>query len=206
MSQTVSAEDAHTALTCILAEAQADMRNPKKDKQGQTGQQRYMYATLDGVLDIVRPPLNSRGVFLSQHSEESDAGRMMLVTSVSYMGETRVLDCKPYEYDAEPKEYGKRETYARRYSLLCAFGLAGEDDDDGNVAPKRQRKAEPDRRTKVAAAIAGLKAACMQRGVPEEELDAWAEANVGTADVQAMGEEQMTAYGKWLRRVSEEGK
>ena len=46
----------------------------------------------------------------------------------------------------------------------------------------------------------------MQRGVPEEELDAWAEANVGTADVQAMGEEQMTAYGKWLRRVSEEGK
>ncbi len=204
MSEMPSARDAAAALTCILAEAQAEMRNPKKDKQGQTGQQRYMYATLDGVLDVVRPPLNRRGAFLSQHSEASDAGRMMLVTSVSYMGETRVLDRKPYEYDPEPKEYGKRETYARRYSLLCAFGLAGEDDDDGAVS-KRPRRAEPDRRARVAAAIAGLKAQCMQNGIPEEDLDAWAEANVGTADVQAMSEEQTTAYGRWLRRAAGEG-
>ena len=39
------------SLSTLLAEAQAEMPNPKKDREGQKGYQKYKYATLDKVLD-----------------------------------------------------------------------------------------------------------------------------------------------------------
>lgn len=125
------------SLADALCAAQKQMQNPKKDKTARVrtksgGEYTYSYTTLDAVLDVVRPALNEQGVFLSQHSESASGG-MLLHTRVMYGDAMQELDVTPYQYDKDPQEFGKRETYARRYSLLKAFGLAGDDDTDGDT-------------------------------------------------------------------------
>lgn len=187
-------------MTKLLAEAQAEMKNPPKAKKGQKGNQTYMYATLDSVLDIVRPPLNKRGIFLWQESDPVSNG-VLLRTKVAYMDCERTLDVKPYEYRQDPKDFGASESYARRYSLLMAFGLAGEDDNDGTVSVKTS-KPPADRRKKMLARIAKLKMQCMENGVKEEGLNAYMQATFGTEDPQALSDKDLESYGKYLNQMA----
>lgn len=201
----------------LLAEAQAEMPNPKKDREGQKGYQKYKYATLDTVVDIIKKPLNSRGIFLTQPCEKTDDGTMRVRTVVMYGSERLVLDTKPYEYDSDPQEFGKRETYARRYSLLTAFGLAGEDDTDGDTgtakaAPKSAPKAAqpkkaqqvPDRRTRMLAKVAKYKATLMERGLSEDGLNAYLTAHYNVDSPDKLTDEQLIDYGKQLAKTVEE--
>lgn len=157
------------SLAEALCAAQKQMQNPKKDKTARVrtksgGEYTYSYTTLDAVLDVVRPALNEQGVFLSQHSESADGG-MLLHTRVMYGDAVQELDVTPYQYDTDPQEFGKRETYARRYSLLKAFGLAGDDDTDGDTGaggsepPARVRDAAAPEAGGGEAAIASAKQA-----------------------------------------------
>lgn len=204
------------SLATLLAEAQAEMPNPKKSREGQKGYQKYKYATLDTVLDIVKKPLNSRGIFLTQPCEKVEDGTMRVQTVVMYEGERIVLDTKPYEYDSDPQEFGKRETYARRYSLLTAFGLAGEDDTDGDTGPKKAPGASAraatkatgkdkpetspeERRKKMLAKCAQLAAKCIENGVSAGTTDTYM---VSTFNVQTMNDltdEQLVEFGQYLR-------
>lgn len=210
MEEEVKAEAAvespNAVLIKLLAEAQAEMPNPKKDTQGQTGHQTYKYATLDQVIEIVKKPLNSRGIFLTQPSALNAEGRMVVQTVVFYEGVQLVLDSKPYEYDSDPKEFGKRETYARRYSLLTAFGLAGEEDTDGDTgpakparkSPARKEAKKPDRRTRMLAKIAGLRTQLMERGLSQEGLDAYLQNHYKVDGPDGLSDEQLEDYGRQL--------
>lgn len=204
------------SLATLLAEAQAEMPNPKKNREGQKGYQKYNYATLDTVVDIIKKPLNSRGIFLTQPCERTNDGNMRVQTVVMYGTERLVLDTKPYEYDSDPQEFGKRETYARRYSLLTAFGLAGEDDTDGDTgpakaapksAPKAAQKKEkqvPDRRTRMLAKVAQHRATLMERGLSEEGLNAYLPTHYNVDSPDKLTDEQLIDYGKQLAKTIEE--
>lgn len=210
------AEETKT-LAALLAEAQAEMPNPKKSREGQKGYQKYKYATLDAVLDIVKPPLNKRGIFLSQPCSRTESGSMLVRTIVMFGSEKLELDTKPYEYNSDPQEFGKRETYARRYSLLTAFGLAGEDDTDGDTGPSEPRNpanhplgktrgkdADEGRRKKMLARVAQLKAQLMERGLTEDGLDAYLPAHYNVDSVGKLTDEQLIDYGRQLARTVEE--
>lgn len=204
------------SLATLLAEAQSEMPNPKKSREGQKGYQKYKYATLDAVVDIIKKPLNARGIFLTQPCEKAEDGTMRVQTVVMHEGERIVLDTKPYEYDSDPQEFGKRETYARRYSLLTAFGLAGEDDTDGDTGPKKAPSASAraatkatgkdkpetspeERRKKMLAKCAQLAAKCIENGVSAGTTDTHM---VSTFNVQTMNDltdEQLVEFGKYLR-------
>lgn len=192
------------SLASLLAEAQAEMPNPKKNREGQKGYQKYNYATLDTVVDIIKKPLNERGIFLTQPCERTDDGNMRVQTVVMHEGETLVLDTKPYEYDSDPQEFGKRETYARRYSLLTAFGLAGEDDTDGDTGPKKPSgqpqpaAKKPSKRQQMLAKIAKYKAVCIEHGIANDELDGYLQAHYQTDDPTKLTDEQLIEYGKQL--------
>lgn len=216
MAETQTPESLAAELMELLSEAQKEMPNPKKSREGQKGYQKYKYATLDAVLDIVKGPLNSRGIFLSQPSGKLDDGTMRVQTVVFYKGTQMVLDTKPYEYDSDPQEFGKRETYARRYSLLTAFGLAGEDDTDGDTGPKKEaakapaKRQEPqqvpDRRTRMLAKVASYKAQLMERGLKEEGLDAYLPAHYDVDSVDKLTDDQLIDYGKQLAKTLEDYK
>lgn len=193
--------DERRSLAALLAEAQAEMPNPRKNREGQKGYQRYSYATLDTVLDIVKPPLNKRGVFVTQPTSRSEDGTMRVQTVVISGDQQMVLDTKPYEYDSDPQEFGRRETYARRYSLLTAFGLAGEDDTDGDTGPKgpdQKPVQEPDAKRRWIARALDLKSKCVAAGVTEEGLDSWYRASFGETEPSGLTKEQITKWGRYL--------
>lgn len=174
----------------LLAEAQAEMPAPKKDKEGQVGPRRYRYASLDACLDSVRPALNRRGIFLSQKSVD-EGDRLYMETWVMTDTEQVCLDREPYEYDEVPQEYGKRETYAKRYGLCKAFGIVGDEDTDGDVqraaasargAQAGKPAAQPDAQSmhrNLVAQVIELKKRCIGAGVDEEALDEWWAAKFG---------------------------
>lgn len=201
-------------LTEALCAAQSKMQNPKKNKTANVGRYRYSYATLDTVLDIIRPALNEQGVFLFQSSESVEGG-LILHTRVAKGGETLELDATPYQFDTNPQEFGKRETYARRYSLLKAFGLAGDDDTDGDTGeggtnPPKNPTNHPlghtagNEKKKYITRCLQLKSQCMQQGVKETGLDSWYKAKFGEAKPADLTLEQLTEWGQYLAQMAKD--
>lgn len=198
-----------------LVGAMGKMVNPTKSSTATVptkggGKYTYKYETLDQVLAAVRPPLIEEGIGLTQRQVWSDhAGGYVLQTVVFDHENSLVMDERPIFPTADAQACGSFETYMRRYALRTAFGLAGEDD-DGKAATesakarpaKAEGKPKPDLRTRMLAEIAKLKAECMQNGVHEEGLDAWAVGSLGTADAREMDDAQLKAYGTYLRQMA----
>ena len=95
------------------------------------------YADLSNCVEAVIEALNANGIGLMQRTYESKDGVMVETVFVHESGE--VMECGLLHVPAgkqDPQGYGSALTYARRYSLLAATGLAPEDD-DGNSASRR---------------------------------------------------------------------
>lgn len=185
-------------LASALCSAQAKMKNPKKDKTAtvrtKSGcEYAYNYCTLDAVLDIVRPALNEEGIYLFQASSQVES-KMLLHTAVMGYGETMELDVTPYQYVTDPQDFGKRETYARRYSLLKAFALAGDDDTDGDTGPDDSEEnptndgEDPIKRQ--CREIARLKGEAVKAGASKEGIDAWYESQFGSKPLNDLTNDQ----------------
>jgi hypothetical protein len=98
---------------------------------------RSKYADLSNCIEAVIDALNSNGIGLMQRTYECKDGVMVETIFVHESGE--VMECGLLHVPAskqDPQSYGSALTYARRYSLLAATGLAPEDD-DGNSASRR---------------------------------------------------------------------
>lgn len=201
----------------LLAKAQAAMVSPKKNGVGQIGTRKYAYATLDDVLDAIKPPLNENGLFLTQRTVNGESC-LLIQTIVGHGSETLLLDEEPYEYDPNPQEYGKRETYAKRYGLCKAFAIVGDEDTDGDVqqaAPKTRAGRPPERPRKprqqgatrqeeVLTRCLQLKAQCMAQGVKESGLDSWYKASFGDVQPGDLTLGQVTEWGKYLAQIAKD--
>ena len=94
------------------------------------------YADLAACVEAVIDGLNSNGIALIQKQHQSDGGVAVETVFVHESGETLsagILSVPASKQDAQG--YGSALTYARRYSLMAACGIAPEDD-DGNAASK----------------------------------------------------------------------
>lgn len=102
---------------------------------------RSKYAALDACVEAVIDALNNNGIFLMQYTHPCEDGviveTMFIHESGEHMSGGR-LHVPASKQD--PQGYGSALTYARRYSLQAACGIAPEDD-DGNAASKS--KPEP---------------------------------------------------------------
>jgi hypothetical protein len=97
---------------------------------------RSKYVDLAGCIEAVVDALNSAGIALVQRTFEDSTGVTVETVFVHESGET--LECGKLHVPAakqDPQGYGSALTYARRYSLMAACGIAPEDD-DGNAASK----------------------------------------------------------------------
>lgn len=108
------------------------------------------YADLAACVEAVIDSLNDNGIALIQQTHECDNGVIVETTFIHESGEVFSagrLHVPASKHDAQG--YGSALTYARRYSLMAAAGIAPEDD-DGNAATARPpsasvvtRKADP---------------------------------------------------------------
>ena len=95
---------------------------------------RSKYADLGACIDAVQEALNSNGIALVQSTREDSTGVTVETLFLHESGESWASG--PLHVPAakqDPQGYGSALTYARRYSLMAACGIAPEDD-DGNAA------------------------------------------------------------------------
>lgn len=103
---------------------------------------RSKYADLSACVEAVIDALNSNGVAMLQQTRHDDIGVSVQTVFLHDSGESWVsgwLHVPAAKQD--PQGYGSALTYARRYSLMAACGIAPEDD-DGNAASKPHPKAQ----------------------------------------------------------------
>ena len=99
------------------------------------------YADLAACVEAVIGGLNDNGIALIQKCYDCADGVMVETMFVHESGE--MLECGILHVPAakhDPQGYGSALTYARRYSLMAACGIAPEDD-DGNAGSKPAPKA-----------------------------------------------------------------
>jgi hypothetical protein len=107
------------------------------------------YATLDNIIDEVRPILTENGLSILQIPSGDGENVIMKTLLLHESGEFLESDeliMKPVKND--PQALGSAISYARRYSLNAFLSLNTGEDDDGNNAsqpqkPKQQQQSKP---------------------------------------------------------------
>ena len=120
------------------------------------------YADLSACVEAVIDALNNNNIGMMQKLYENATGVSVETVFLHESGE--IIECGVLHVPAskqDPQGYGSALTYARRYSLMSACGIAPEDD-DGNLA---SRKPEP------------------KSNVNESEMADWLEAIVQSQDL-----------------------
>ena len=105
---------------------------------------RSKYADLSAVVEAVIDGLNDNGIALMQIPHECEAGVTVETLFIHESGETLSagrLHVPATKQDAQG--YGSALTYARRYGLMAACGVAPEDDDGNAASAKRAPAAAP---------------------------------------------------------------
>ncbi len=102
------------------------------------------YATLDTIIDEIRPILSKHGLSIMQ-IPSGDGQNVTLKTLLLHDSgewlESDELTMKPVKND--PQAVGSCITYARRYSLAAFLSLNTGEDDDGNGATYGKDKPKP---------------------------------------------------------------
>ena len=130
-------------LAAALAKAQGAMKGALKDSANPFFKSRY--ADLASVVEAIRAAFSANGLSYIQTVEPSDKDEVRVETTLLHSsGEwisCGILSLPVSKVDAQG--YGSALTYARRYSLSAAVGVAPEDD-DGNAASLAKPKATMD--------------------------------------------------------------
>lgn len=144
--------DAIDAIAPALASAYADMEQATKDAANPYF--RSKYADLGSIDAAIRPALATQGVFVLQTTWRTDALNVVLVTRLMHKSgqwiesDVKFVEPQPgIDEDGNTvfptsQHWGSALTYARRYGLMTAVGLAVSDatDDDGNRAAEHQSR------------------------------------------------------------------
>ncbi len=125
-----------------LAKAQGELKAVVKDATNPHF--RNTYASLDTILETVRPTLAKHGLSLVQggtapHADENGVVRSFVVETMLLhsSGEYIVNACVMPLAKADPQGAGGAMTYGRRYGVSALLALATDEDDDANGASAR---------------------------------------------------------------------
>lgn len=132
----------HIGKLCdALAKAQAEIKSIGKDRTNPHFKNRY--ATLDAILDTIRPTLAKHGLSVVQGASELVTGFNVETWLVHSSGEyiANVVAVPVSKQDAQG--VGSALTYGRRYGVSALLALSTDEDDDGEQAVKPTRPSEP---------------------------------------------------------------
>ncbi|SOB47140.1 conserved hypothetical protein [Lactococcus piscium] len=116
------------------------LKQPLKDADNPFFKSKYV--PLENVVAVVDEAMEDTGLSYIQEIEDMGEGYIRVDTVVLHeSGEFMVIKgakVKPVKPD--PQSAGSAITYARRYSLSAAFGIACDPDDDGNSASQKGKQ------------------------------------------------------------------
>jgi len=171
-----------------LAKAQASIEGATRDTDNPFFKSKY--ADLGAVWDACRKPLSDNGLSIVQ-MPTSENGSILVETILMHSSGEWIADTLAVPVSKQDAQgYGSAITYARRYALMAAVGIAPEDDDgNGAVGGKSASKAAPEQssgRKKSAAAkrdgdYEAIEAEIGQTSTPDE-LREWGVANKARID------------------------
>lgn len=106
---------------------------------------RTKYAALDACIEAVIDALNNNGIMLMQQTHPCDDGVIVETTFIHESGQlfsAGKLHIPAGKHD--PQGFGGALTYARRYSLQAACGIAPEDDDGNKATASYNERKKPE--------------------------------------------------------------
>lgn len=127
---------AKLALLSSFINVQHKLLQPTKDKQGYG----YKYADLNGVIKAIQDASADEDIAYIQQPVTN--GGKTGVHNYLINSQGAIFDFGAYLLDISspnPQDYGKAQTYARRYSISAIYGIASEDDTDA-----KEFKSKPD--------------------------------------------------------------
>ncbi|MEU8371189.1 ERF family protein [Micromonospora tulbaghiae] len=127
-------KDIHEAMLAF----QADPPVLTKDKRAHQSK----YADLVQATEVILPRLNALGVAWKTWTDFLDDGKFVLRYELRHVAsDTAQPGTWPLKLSDNPQQMGSQVTYARRYALTVATGVAAEDeDDDGQAASGSGRR------------------------------------------------------------------
>lgn len=139
--------DSIAAISAALAEAQAELTNVPRNREVEVKKDSkalytFTYATLDSILDLIRPVLSAKGLAFTQTL--LPAGKLMVVTTLAHSSGEWFRSYLPIETSGTSQVLGSAISYAKRYAITAMLGITAEDDDDANAADGNTvKKLEP---------------------------------------------------------------
>lgn len=179
-------------LAAALAKAQAEINNPKFDSTNPHYKNKF--ASLAAVRNAIVPAFAKHGLSLLQELATTPEHCISCLTIILHSSgqSMRLGPLVMPASKADAQGYGSAATYARRYSLLAAAGVVGEEDDDANAAvAKTNGKAEEVITEKQAA---DLKALIEEVGETEDRFLKWAR-------IATLGKLPASAYTNAVKKL-----
>jgi hypothetical protein len=137
------------ALAAALVKAVGELSDVPKGRQVNAGPMRYRYADLGDALGMVRPVLAKHGIAVLQQVTSEPGTVQVWTTLLHSSGQYMTQAPLGMPEGKTPQATGSAITYARRYALLAALGLATEDDDGQSAAStptlRSNGRSQPDR-------------------------------------------------------------
>ena len=129
-------------LTKAMAEFQKAVKQPVKNADNPYFGSKYV--PLESLVKAVMETGSPLGISFMQYTQVNENGDLGLCTVVMHSsGEYMEFPPLPIRPENNrPQATGSAITYARRYSLSSIFGIASEEDDDGNEASGLTRQAK----------------------------------------------------------------
>lgn len=123
------------AVAAAVVAALSELTEIVADETADTGQYRYRYATLAGIMRAVRPVLARHQLVVTQRLA-GDEGVIAVQTVLEHeSGEAHDSGWLSVKAPQGAQQIGSLVSYLRRYQLVALLGLAIEDDDGKASAP-----------------------------------------------------------------------
>ena len=128
-------------IAAALCKFQSECPAPKKIAENPHFKSKY--SPLEEIISTIKPHLSKNG--LSFFQSTTTEGENICVTTLILHTSGEFIESEPLKLPmgkVTAQNAGSAVTYARRYSLCAALGIAAEDDDDGNAATEQPKASD----------------------------------------------------------------
>jgi hypothetical protein len=108
-----------------LLKAQKQINHAVQDSKSHFGN----YASLEAVIEAGKKPLNDNGIYFQQKTSISERGCIVETVFYGHGAELSAGQIFIAASKNNAQQFGSSLSYARRYQLLVALGIASNDDD-----------------------------------------------------------------------------